>query len=385
MNKLSLLLFILAVYAMLHAYIIYPVLLWIFAPKKRMETSLPAFDEEITIICAAYNEEKVIAQKIESTFESEFPKNKIRFLIGTDNCSDRTVEIIRSYMIKYPGINLFEFKERRGKINIINELCGQAATAVIVMTDANVFFKRDTLPRLLSGFSDNSVQMVCGNIVKRAVSENTVTRNELQYLGFENFIRKKESSLFNTVIGAEGGCYAIRREMLVAVPSHFNVDDFFITASVLYRNGKIIFAEEAVCFEDTAADTAGEFRRKKRIATGNFQNLFYFKSLLNPFSRVGFAYVSHKVLRWLAPFFYLISMAYAAALSYQSRLFLFILSAQLLLLLVPPLNFLLRKINIHISLLQSLSHFIAMNAALLAGFFLYCRGVKSSIWQPVKR
>ena len=71
---------------------------------------------EIAIICAAYNEETVIAQKIDSTFETNYPKEKIVFYIGTDACNDNTVAIIKEYQKKVPLLKLVEFTERTGKI-----------------------------------------------------------------------------------------------------------------------------------------------------------------------------------------------------------------------------------------------------------------------------
>ena len=228
--------------------------------------------------------------------------------------------------------------------------------------------------------------MVCGNISKRALNDETITKNELQYFNFENYLKSAESKLWNIVIGAEGGCYSLRKENYTNVPSNFNVDDFFITCDVLSNKGKIIFQESALVHEDIKADTEGEFRRKARIATGNFQNLVYFKHLLyTPFSKIGFAYISHKVLRWFTPFFFLLNCICCACLMGDLSLFKYVLIAETLLLLFPLLNNLFVKTGVKLKPLISISHFIVMNFALLVGFVRYCKGVNSSVWQPVKR
>ena len=385
-------LFFLSVYAVLHTYIVYPALLYILSKNKNNKNLQLQFNPNdadlpvLTVICAAYNEEAVIAQKIESTFNTSYSKEKVSFYIGTDACSDNTVAIIKKYQDKHPTLKLIEFTERTGKINIINKLCSMADTSVFIMTDANVYFKENTFYELVKCFKDTSVKMVCGNISKRALNTETVTKNELQYFNFENNLKIAESNLWNIVIGAEGGCYALRKTSYADVPTNFTVDDFFITCKVLSTKSKIIFEENALVYEDTKADTKGEFRRKARIATGNFQNLVYFKNLLtNPFSAKGLAYISHKVLRWLTPFFYLLACICCICLLNNNPMFVYLLIVQLLLLTIPILNKLLIKGGVKLKLLISLAHFIVMNFALLVGFIRYCKGVTSSIWQPVKR
>jgi len=375
---------------MLHTYIFYPLALYVFLRNKtnKNKTQYQLNDDlpEIAIICAAYNEESVITQKIESTFNTTYPKEKIAFYIGTDACIDSTVSIIKKQQEKYPLLKLIEFTERTGKINIINKLCSLTQAPILIMTDANVFFKENTFYELMKNFKDAEVKMVCGNISKRALNAETVTKNELHYFNYENFLKNAESKLWDIVIGAEGGCYALRKENYANVPSNFTVDDFFITCEVLSTKGKIIFQESALVYEDIKADTEGEFRRKARIATGNFQNLVWFKNLLyNPFSKIGFAYISHKVLRWLTPFFFLLNCICCACLINNYSLFKYVFIAEIFLLTVPLLNKLLMRIGIKVKLVVSITHFIVMNFALLVGFTRYCKGVTSSVWQPVKR
>jgi cellulose synthase/poly-beta-1,6-N-acetylglucosamine synthase-like glycosyltransferase len=383
-------LFYFSAYAIVHTYIVYPCLLYVFSKNRKNKTgNLYALNDalpSIAVICAAYNEERVIEEKIKSVFITNYPKEKISFYIGTDACSDSTVAIIKSLQTKYPLLKLVEFTERSGKINILNKLCSLAEAEVFVMTDANVYFKEDTFFELVKHFKNEDIKLVCGNIVKRALNEETVTKNELQYLNFENFLKNAESNLWQIVIGAEGGCYALRRDCYLNIPPHFIADDFFITCHVLNTDGKILFEENAVVHEDASAETKGEFRRKARIATGNFQNLVYFKNLLKkPFSKIGFAYISHKVLRWLTPFFFLINLICCAFLTADNFLFEYILAIELAILFSPVLNSLFEKMGVKIKPLISASHFVVMNRALVVGFVRYCRGVTSSVWQPVRQ
>jgi cellulose synthase/poly-beta-1,6-N-acetylglucosamine synthase-like glycosyltransferase len=379
-------LFCISALAMLHTYVFYPLLVLVIGRKKKKATANNGFRPAITIVCAAYNEEKVIEEKIHSTFKTTYPSNKITLLIGTDNCSDRTVEIIQKLQTQYPGLHLKEFKQRTGKIGILNILCSEAQSEILVMTDANVFFAADTIDKLVAHFADEKNVLVCGRVIKRPLSAEAVTQTELQYMDFENRLKAAESNAFGVVMGAEGGCYAFRKNIFQAIPPHFIADDFFITCLALRTGKDVIFEEDAIGYEDLNANSAGEFRRKARIATGNFQNLFFFKDLwLKFWTATAFCFVSHKVLRWKTPFLFILNLATAIALYHLCLFFPIVVIGELFLLALPLINTALVQIGIRIKAFIAVSHFMIMNAALAVGFFRFCKGVKSSVWEPVKR
>lgn len=371
---------------MLHTWLLYPALLFLLGGRKAKSEVPENYEPEICIICAAYNEEKVIEEKIRTTFATNYPFAKIKLLIGTDACTDNTVTIIKSLQTLYPGIELVEFTSRTGKIGILNKLCEKAASPVLVMTDANVYFEKDTLHKLVKPFANENTGMVCGRILKKPANTGAVTQTELRYMNLENRLKMAESNLFNLVIGAEGGCYAMRKELYRPVPAHFIADDFYTTCTVLRAGKKIVFEEAALANEELTADTRGEFRRKARIATGNFQNLFHFFDILIAFWRpASFAFFSHKVLRWLTPFLYLLALATGWRIINEHVWFTYtywtLVSAMILLLL----NYIAVKSGLKLKILLALNHFFVMNLALVVGFFRFCGGVRSSVWEPVKR
>lgn len=381
-------LFCLTALGMMHTYIIYPALLLaISAFRKKPDRTPQALTlPEVTVICAAYNEEKVIEEKIRSTFKTDYPADKLRLLIGTDNCSDRTVALIRAMQAQYPRVQLVEFHTRTGKTGIINELCDRASTPLLVLTDANVYFEPTTIGELVKPFADTGAGMVCGRIEKRALSRDGVTYTELQYMNLENRLKRAESNLMGLVMGAEGGCYALRNGLFRPIPLRFIADDFFVTCLVLRARHRIIFADAARAHEDVAADSRGEFRRKARIATGNFQNLFYFRDLFYRFwSATAFAFLSHKALRWFTPFLFVLNMTACAFLWERHVIFKAVFVAEAALLVLPFINMLLVGMGLKLRPLIAVSHLVVMNAALAAGFFRYLRGVKNSVWDPVKR
>ena len=181
------------------------------------------------------------------------------------------------------------------------------------------------------------------------------------------------------------------------VPPHFLVYDFFINMTVLQQGYRCESRLEARVREDVSNDRMEEFRRKKRISAGNFQNLGRFASLL--LSRrpgLAFCFFSHKVLRWFVPPLVALTLISSIILSFTlfpsadipawlPFLYRGMALAQVFLLLVPVIDQLLRKIGLHVLPLRFVSHFVLMNLALLAGLFRYLGGIKSNVWEPTKR
>lgn len=365
----------------LHTYVLYPFLMIAFSRKNKFEpTTNTSF--KVGILIAAYNEEKVIGQKIESILASDYPLENIEIYIGSDASTDTTNSIINSFIQKHKNIHLLKFSGRTGKSAIINQLAEICNTEIFILTDANVMFDKNTIKQLVKHFANDQVHLVCSNILKTSDKNISIQPIEKNYLNIENKVKASESNNWQLVIGAEGGCYAIRKSKYNPVPKNYFMDDFYITMSVLNKGGKVLFETEAICYEDLPSQSSEEFKRKVRISIGNFQNLSTFKNLLSPIWKpLGFAFFSHKVLRWHTPFLLIIIYGCSMVLALHSKLFLILTLIQLFLFILPQFISHLNKIKP----LLFLAHFYNMNFALLKGFFIYMKGVKSSVWEPTQR
>lgn len=386
MVNLLLLIFFLSVFFILHTYFIYPFFVILFFKKnKKQITSYVSSEDlpDITLLIAAYNEESVIHQKLQSVVNTTYPKNKIKIIVGSDASTDATNTIILNFKQEFKNIELVNFAGRTGKINIINHLKTLSKTDILILSDANVMFLPETIFELVKYFKDGHVALVAANIVKQSYSKTGIVEQEVMYMDLENKIKLAESNAWQAIMGAEGGCFAIRYNCFKPVPDNFIVDDFYLTLQVIKQKKLTLFNAYALCRENVLDDKAAEFKRKVRISTGNFQNLAYFKSLLLPFWRgSAFAFLSHKVLRWLTPFFILFSFAASVVLAFNFPVFIILSAMQVFFILLPLIT---KIINVKLKPLNFVSHFYLMNFALLKGFFNYAKGVKSNVWQPVKR
>lgn len=384
------LLFWICVVGICHTYLLYPVLLKLFTIGR--PNNLLVYTEEspelptISIVMAAYNEEKVISEKIRSIFETSYPASKISLYVGSDNSTDATNRLVTEASVQYPGIHLTAFDHRQGKASIINQLSQIAKGDIIILTDANVFFTPTLLFQLVKHFKSPETGIVGGNIVNtNNTKKSGISLQEKTYLKSENHIKYREGILWGSMMGAFGGCFAIRRKLFEKIPDKFIVDDFFITMAVLNKGYKALNELDAICYEDVSNVIHEEYRRKVRISIGNFQNLAYFRKMLwPPYKGTAFAFLSHKVLRWITPFMLLLTLLSNLFLL-NTPFYQFTLITQAVLLLLPLIDFLFKKIGLHIVPLRFVTHFYSMNMALLQGFFKYMKGVQSNVWQPTKR
>lgn len=387
-KTLLLILFAFSALAVFQTYIFYPFLMRFlsFCCKKKHSTIALNNFPTIAILMAAYNEEAVIEEKLNSIFTTDYPLDKIQVYIGSDNSSDATNLIVSKFQKQFKGLHLFAYEERQGKIKIMNALANEAQADWLVFTDANVFFTPSTLPELVKWQNNSEIAMICGHIQKLKNGQKGASEAEVLYMNTENDLKINETQVFGFCLGAEGGCFAIRKAFFEPVPASFSVDDFYTTLSVIQQKGKMVYANKAICYEDTTGSTSIEFKRKARIQKGNLQNLLHFKNLVwNPFSSVAFALWSHKILRWFTPFLLIINAISSFALSCYFELA-WIFAIPTILFFAFPLIFkLLRLLGIKMGIITAFNHFVMMNYALMKGFYDFLFGPKTSIWERTQR
>lgn len=339
----------------------------------------------VSILIAAHNEETVIAKKIESINNTSYPVSKFEIIIGSDCSTDNTNSIVKSFEANQNNVKLIAFNERQGKIGVVNKLVDIAQGEIIISTDANVFFEKSTIFELVKNMKDSSIGLVDSRMVNTGLKQTGISIQESAYITHEVLVKYREGMLWGTMIGPFGGCYAIRKELFVKPPLNYLVDDFYINMKVLEKGKKCLNNIEARVFEDVSNELSEEFRRKVRIAQGNFQNLKTFRKMLWPPTKpLAFAFISHKVIRWIGPFF--IIFAIISVLFLQSILFYRIVALAIgVIILIPFVDLLLNKLKVNLVLLRFVTHFFSMNIALLVGLIKYLKGVNSNVWKPTQR
>jgi len=377
-----------SIFLIVYNYLLFPFCIVFFSTKKKLPFKILEKEQlpSVSILIAAFNEEEVISAKIDSILKSNYPLSKIEVLIGSDNSTDRTNVIVRAFEKEHPGIKLVEFTQRTGKPKIVDTLKEQAKHDFLILTDANVYFGEDLIVELLKYYADENVGLIGGNIINQNIKNSGISVQEDTYLNLENKVKFGEGYLFGKMLGAFGGVFSIRKELYKEVPKGFIVDDFYISMQVLLAGKKAILNNEAIAYEDISNNMRDEFNRKTRIATGNFQNMAYFfgKIAKSSFSLL-FLFFSHKVIRWLTPFFLITTLISSLYLWNYSEINFYVCLLNLIFYALILVDFLLKQLNIHLVLLRGISHFVSMNVALLIGFTRFLTKPTSNIWSPTKR
>ena len=387
--------FVLAISLMLIPYFLYPKLVNLIYKYKSHDINVnikPEVWPSVDIVFAAFNEETVIREKIESILALDYPKNLLNIRIGSDCSTDSTDLIIKEFQKREKNIDFVRMKTRSGKSNIINTLVKRGKSKIIVGTDANIFFHPDALKEMILPITnDNAVHLVGGNLVYRGMSKNllnNISKNEKLYINWENDLKNKEGVIWGSSMGVEGGCYAMKRESFQEIPFGTLMEDFFQTMKVLKSNKKVVFALKAICTEDVSNESNMEFKRKIRISQGNWQNLKYFYTtiLTNTFP-IGIIFLCHKILRWMLPIFFfhgsLINIIFSFLQGNQLEIISIIFQILFLILFVLfPQRILPKTLS---NFLKPLSYFSWMNIALFLGLIRYLRTSETGIWQPTTR
>ena len=384
-DSLFSILFIALLFLAFHTYVFYPVIMKAIASFRPPVAGLQNVPP-VSILISAFNEEKVIADRIENIAALDYDFTKLELLIGSDQSSDGTNEILLQLKKKYSWLNVFFFDQRRGKAAVLSDLMNSARYELLVFTDANSEFERSAVKRLVQGFADQDVGGVCGRLILRETNQHRFKSiEEKKYWEYETFIKKSEGKC-GILIGANGGIFAVRKSLFQSFPPAAVTDDLYITLSVLMKGRKFIYEEDAIASEDLPEELFSEFRRKIRFAATNYQTLAYVKGLF--FNRnvlLSFAFWSHKIIRWFFPFILVGLMATNIALRSESEFYSVMLDAQLIFYGIGLIGYLFSLVKIRISIFSGIYFFILSNAALLIGFVRFAQGRQSTIWQSTPR
>jgi len=365
-------------------------LLLMLKHKSKDDDDNNLFKPMVSVVMAAYNEEKVIIQKLESVIKSNYPSDKLEIIVGSDCSNDSTDMLVKEFAHNHPQVKFIRFNSRTGKPAIINQLVKQCKGEFLIITDANVMFDAEAISSMMHRFTVAEVGLVDSNMVNIGLMKSGISSQEKQYIQTEVLTKYAEGEVWGSMMGPFGGCYAIRKSLFSDIPSNFLVDDFYVCMKVLEQGYHSVSSLKAIVYEEASHNLWIEFRRKTRIATGNFQNLAKFSKMIFKGRGIGFCFMSHKVLRWKGPVLMLLLYfssiaAWWLSIDINPVLYLGVFAAISLSLLLLLADRLLNLFQIHIGLLRLNTHFLVMNAAMLKGMFRYIKGVKSGVWQPTSR
>jgi cellulose synthase/poly-beta-1,6-N-acetylglucosamine synthase-like glycosyltransferase len=344
--------------------------------NRRADTPSSSAMPGVSIIVPAYNEEKVLPAKIENLQQLDFPRERLQVIFVSDGSEDGTNQILQN--LREENYDCILLNERKGKANALNQAVARATNQILVFCDASTLFELDAIKKLARHFSDPEVGAVCGAVRYQAGTDAQQT--EGAYWKYESALRMMEARL-GAILNASGCIYALRRDCFSPIPLSTILEDFVIPMRARRLGFSVLYDPEAVAIEFPASTVSGEFTRRVRLAVGSFR-------AVGDLVRVPwrgftpFALISHKLLRWLVPFF-AITLLVSNVVLMRGPSYRVALVAQILFYFWAGLGFFFyqRMRRVRYGLVP---YFLfAMHLAFIVGFFRCLVGSDRAVWQKV--
>jgi len=297
----------------------YPLLVGLLAAILRRPVKRASFAPDVTMIVSAYNSEDTIRKKVENCLSQAY-RGSLSVIVASDGSTDQTNDIVREFADQ--GVVLLAFEERRGKAACLNDAIARSETDFIVLADARQRFDLDAVELLLENFADETVGAVAGELVIEDEGHTGFSQGVDFYWRYEKFIRHSEAR-FGSVVGVSGAIYALRRKLFKPIPPGTILDDVLIPMNVVLGGKRVSFEPNAHAYDVPSREPRWERRRKIRTLAGNYQLIRIEPNLVNPWRNpIWIQYVSHKVLRLVAPGFLVLAFLGNLFLPEQSPFYL---------------------------------------------------------------
>jgi glycosyltransferase involved in cell wall biosynthesis len=369
-----------AVVGSVYSYFLYPVILLLMPPRRVVAPPSPGELPSITLIITAHNEEGRIREKLQNTMQIDYPADKLEVIVASDASSDTTEEIVRGYAEQ--GIRLVRANERKGKEYAQWHAIQAARGDILVFSDVATRIPPDGVRLIAEKFTDPRVGAVSSE--DRFISESGRVIGEGAYVKYEMWLRRLESRC-NSLVGLSGSFFAARRKICldwdISVPSDFN------TALNSVRNGYVaITAPDVHGFYTDIKDERREYQRKLRTVIRGISAIFVKPQVLNPFQFGFFSWQiwGHKVMRWLVPWFLILTLLANLTLLDMHWIYRVCLGAQSLFYATVLAGFLFKPLRA-IAVIKLPFFFVQVNIAILHATVAFMLGRRMTTWEPSRR
>jgi cellulose synthase/poly-beta-1,6-N-acetylglucosamine synthase-like glycosyltransferase len=361
----------------LYAYGGYPLILKIITYFSNAPINKKPFTPFVTLIISVFNEDKVIAEKIENSLALDYPKERLEIMVVSDASSDRTDEIANRYA--HDGVKILRIEGRVGKTACLNKAIPVAKGDIIIFSDANSLYNERSIREIASNFSDSRVGCVTGYTKYLSRESNTVVESVGVYAQLEMITKELESRV-GSCVGADGAIFAMRKELYRPLKVT-DINDFVIPLQIVAQGYRTVLERDAYCYEETAKDSKGEFIRQVRITNRTLRAIFNNKELLNVFHYKLFSFelFSHKLVKLLVPLFLAVmllsNLVLAGRIFFKGVLALQVIFYSLAIFKVE------RDRGLLANMILTCQTFVVVNAAILKGWITYFKGDDFTTWK----
>ena len=278
-------------------------------------------EPSVAVIIAAYNEEAVIARRIENLRELEYPRDRLQIVVTSDASSDRTEEIA----LQYSGTKVIS-NPRGGKVAAQDRAVRETESEIVAFSDANATWSADALRKLVRSFADPGVAYVCGQLQILAADGSN---KEGLYWRYEMAVRAAESRL-GSITGGNGSIYAVRRADYIEVDPRFG-HDLSLPYLMVQHGRRAVYEPEAHAWEKPTPSNETEYRRKVRMFEHCWLIVLRGKMLRQLGPLYSLEIVSHRLLRYGSGILHVVLLVASLALIAHGWVYDVVLLGQLLL------------------------------------------------------
>lgn len=375
-----------------YSYVGYGVLVYLLVKVKRVFSKHPssqlysAFEPEVTLLVASFNEAEFIEQKIRNSLDLRYPEGKLKWIFITDGSDDASAEIVS----KFNNIILLHQEERKGKLAAVARAIKYVETPYVIFSDANTLLNPESVREIMKHYSDPGVGGVAGE--KKILSkekDKAVAAGESIYWKYESFLKQLDSELYS-VVGAAGELFSIRTSLYREIPEDIIIEDFVLSMQICLEGYVIRYEPNAYAVETASVSIPEEQKRKIRIAAGAFQAVWALRGLFNVFRYpvLSFQFISHRILRWtLCPLCLITGSISNVLLVYRGsgRLYIVVLLVQCVFYVMAFLGWLLANRNLKLKVFYIPYYFLFMNLSVFIGFYRHIRKKQPVVWEKATR
>jgi biofilm PGA synthesis N-glycosyltransferase PgaC len=360
----------------------YPALIALLARLRPRPVELRAdYEPTVSLVVAAYNEQDVIVWRLANIADLDYPADRLEVIVVADGSDDRTAELARSM----GDTKVLHRPERRGKRAAIERGVEAATGEILLLTDANNRFTKETIRELVAPFADPLVGVVTG---RKAIDDEMgrpLDQAEGLYWQYESRIKAWESTVGSTT-GVAGEILAFRREAFQFVKPGTMNEDFVQAMMAAIEGWRVVYAPKAISLERASATIGDEATRRSRLTTGRWQALWMLlPSLLRRRPLLALQVISHKGLRPLVPFALIVALLSNAALAVNHRWAAWLLLAQAAFYTAAMLGWAAEATGRRSKLFYVPYYFCRMHVAALAGFRDFAARRQEAVWAKVRR
>jgi cellulose synthase/poly-beta-1,6-N-acetylglucosamine synthase-like glycosyltransferase len=365
-----------------YAYVGYPALIFVISRLFGRRPRRADINPTVSMIIAAFNEERDIVAKIENTLELDYPREKLEIIVASDCSTDRTDELVCEYRDR--GVILHRQPARFGKTVAQNCAMRVSTGEILVFSDATTMYEPDALRKIVRSFADPEIGCVAGQLSYVDRTRTTVGRGCRSYWGYEKFLKQSESML-GSLIGVSGCLYAVRRSSYAKLARDMS-SDFVIATEIHLQGLRTVYDAEARATEDTNKRGRDEFHMRVRIIEQTMSALFRYREVLDLRKHGMFAFqmLSHKAMRYAVAPLLIIALVTNIFLVGSSDFYGLTFIGQAVIYSAAVIGWACERAGLRLRLLGLPYYFVLANAAVLAALDKFLRGETHVIWEPIR-